>query len=614
MEDYDAWIIVGTGLDDDGIDKDIRKLKIKLKNEEEKLELKISAKEDAEADLQALLDNIEKVKEENQKNLEVLKETENEIKRLEEKSNAGGLNLGEASKLGRLENQVVDLQENYSKSNAELEKQNGLLNGAHNKVSQTTYEYGVQVRNVLELRKELEEAENVQKKFPNGINKIIKKVGRWALAVFGIRSAYMAIRQAMNVLSSVDEQLKTDLQYIRIAMATALEPIVKTIVEWALRLLQIIGAIVQKITGKNPFERVNENLKKANGSAKQLSKTLAGFDEMNVVGDNSSSGIGTPSIDITGNFELPTWMEKILAHKDEIVDFLLWLASMFLLLKLLSFAGTIGEISKAVRTLIPALETLSGLKLFGALAGIALTIVGIVETIKAIIDFIKDPSWDNFANILKGLAIALAGVAIAMIAVNVANPVAWILLAIAAFTALMALIIKNWDKIKAWFNKIGGIIQDKLINPIKNKFNALPNWFKSLIKTIVNNAIGAINGLISGLNSMLLPLRGTIVLLGKIMGKSWTLETISIPKIPYVRKGAIINQPNRGVDLGVAKGGESGHEGVVPLTDSQQMALLGAEIGKNVVINLTNILQMNGRQLNRELKTLQAEDNFAINR
>ena len=63
--------------------------------------------------------------------------------------------------------------------------------------------------------------------------------------------------------------------------------------------------------------------------------------------------------------------------------------------------------------------------------------------VKAIIDFINDPSWDNFAKILEGLTVILIGVAIAMLAVNAANPVAWIVLAIAAVAALAALIIEN---------------------------------------------------------------------------------------------------------------------------------------------------------------------------
>lgn len=73
--------------------------------------------------------------------------------------------------------------------------------------------------------------------------------------------------------------------------------------------------------------------------------------------------------------------------------------------------------------------------------------------------------------------------------------------------------------------------------------------------------------------------------------------------------------PNKGtlVGGGSAIGGEAGREGVIPLTDQQAMAELGKEIGKNVLVNLTNITQMNGRVISRELKQVQSTQNFAYN-
>ena len=73
--------------------------------------------------------------------------------------------------------------------------------------------------------------------------------------------------------------------------------------------------------------------------------------------------------------------------------------------------------------------------------------------------------------------------------------------------------------------------------------------------------------------------------------------------------------PNKGtlVGRGSAIGGEAGREGVIPLTDQQAMAELGREIGKNVLVNLTNITQMNGRVISRELKQVQSTQDFAYN-
>jgi hypothetical protein len=43
------------------------------------------------------------------------------------------------------------------------------------------------------------------------------------------------------------------------------------------------------------------------------------------------------------------------------------------------------------------------------------------------------------------------------------------------------------------------------------------------------------------------------------------------------------------------------------------MAELGREIGKNVLVNLTNIMQMNGRVISREMKQVTDTRDFAYN-
>ena len=54
--------------------------------------------------------------------------------------------------------------------------------------------------------------------------------------------------------------------------------------------------------------------------------------------------------------------------------------------------------------------------------------------------------------------------------------------------------------------------------------------------------------------------------------------------------------------------------GILPLTDQQAMSELGREIGKNILVNLTNIMQMNGRVIGREMKQITNTQDFAYNR
>lgn len=65
--------------------------------------------------------------------------------------------------------------------------------------------------------------------------------------------------------------------------------------------------------------------------------------------------------------------------------------------------------------------------------------------------------------------------------------------------------------------------------------------------------------------------------------------------------------------LGSAIGGESGAEGVIPLTDSQAMERLGEAIGKYITINANIVNNMNGRTISRQLKKIQTNQNFAYN-
>lgn len=474
-----------------------------------------------------------------------------------------------------------------------------------------------------------------------GLQGTIKKIAKWSLALFGIRTAYNAIRGAMSTLSQYDTQMADNIEYIRYALASSLQPVIQTILNLVIKLLQYINYIAKAWTGKNLFKTADafkSAQKSASGvakSAKEINKQLAGFDEMNVLSDSSSAGAGgaditAPNIDLTGmQGEVPSWVQWIVDNKDLII------AALF------GIAGGITAIKLGA-------DLLMGL-------GIGLIIAGIVKMVKAIIDFIKDPSWDNFAKILEGLAVILTGVAIAMLAVNAANPVAWIVLAIAAVVALAAVVIKNWDKIKEVLGKVGQWIYDHIIKPVADFFSGLwqgikdgvgsaVQWVKDKFKTIVDffgNLISKIVGLfkkigtkvgdaISGafkavingvlkaieniLNFPIKSINKLINVINKVPGIN--LGTLPTFKLPRLAKGGIINQPGRGIPVGYGQaiGGENRAEGVIPLTDSQQMQLLGEAIGRYVTINANITNTMNGRVISRELQKVNNTNDFAFNR
>ena len=493
-----------------------------------------------------------------------------------------------------------------------------------------------------------------------GLQGAIKKVAKWSLALFGVRSIYNAIRGAMSTLSQYDDQMSSNIEYIKYALANALKPVIEWILNAVVKLLQYINYIAKAWTGKNLFTgaKAFEGMKKSASStaksAKEINKQLAGFDEINILSDTSSTGgaggasgvdITASNIDLTGlQGEIPSWVQWIVDNKDLIIAALFGIAGGIIAIKL-------------------GVDLLMGL-------GIGLIIAGIAQTIQAIINFIKDPSWENFAKILEGLTPILAGVAVAMLAVNAANPVAWIMLAIAAVVALTATIIKNWDTIKSILGVVGSWIYEHIIKPVGNFFGGLWDtltngaanawkgiksvfgrvaeffgnvfgtaWrkvkdifstggkiFEGIKEGIVETFKAIVNAIIGGINSIIgTPFRKINNLLNSIRDLSFLgiapfawipYNVLPIPQIPKLAKGGIINQPGRGVPIGYGQaiGGENRAEGVIPLTDSQQMQLLGEAIGRYVTINANITNTMNGRVISRELQKVNNTNDFAFNR
>ena len=487
------------------------------------------------------------------------------------------------------------------------------------------------------------------------VSGVIKKVSRWALAIFGVRSAYLAIRSAMSILSESDETLKANIDYIRWALANMLKPIIEWIVNAVYTILQLIGQIVQLFTGYNIFQNsgikdYKKAMKDSNKSAKELKKTIAGFDEMNVLTDNSNNGAsgGTPTQNLANLGQTPEWMNTLFKVKDFIGEILPIIASIFAIL---------FKIKKL---------------------GLYIAIYGIYKTIKEIIKWIKEPTFENFMGILQGIAITVTGIAIAF--------GAWPVAIGAALALIVTTIIKNWDKIKEWlggflewidttfretmrqlFGPIGdfivdvfknaveqiGLAFDGLIQPIKKIYNGI-------IKMTQGDFLGGLKDIFGGMIDILLwpfrtlinfiksiwdiiskPIKSLVDKIKKALGFKVDMEYkfsaggggsgsyggggggggyrakggIFYPsKLPKLAVGGIINNPGAGVPYNGAIIGERGAEAVVPLTDSQQMALLGETIGKYITVELTNVTELDGRQIARKVDKIQQNNNFVLNR
>lgn len=650
----DGWITIGTKLDTKQLESDLKKEESRLKQYQKEAEKLTTQKTKIEVDLQ----EYEKAK-------VAIQQSTNEILRTAQTQEQVEFVLaGENTELQQL-------NEKYSKQFTQIEDIN-------KKIQENAYNQKLVTNEIDRMNNKLIQTRGFDsikegiKNVGKSVENVTKKIGRWAIAIFGVRSAYMAVRNAINVIANDDEQLKADIDYMKRAMVYTLEPLVRKIIELAKQLMFYVGYIVKAWTGKNIFASANKNLKKATGSAKQLNKelnkTIASFDEMNVVQDTSSSdvsgssGIVTPSFDLeSGNIEPPGWLKWIADNKDLILSVL---------------GGIIGALT-AIKLGFGAIQAI----------GIGITIMGIVYAIQALIDYLNNPSFKNFGKIIQGIGVAIIGVGIAVGSLPVVIA--------GAITIIWGTIVKYWDKIQAflqggidwlkgksdWIHKVfgdnignmydnfvntlqsildwaGRIMNgikknfDELISFVKNVFagnwkgawqnvkniftniwNGMKNTAKTVLNGILNTAknigsgVGKIvsNAFKSVINTVLDYIEGklnkpidAINALNDVINKvpGIHLGKISRFKLPRLAKGAIASYPGRGIPTtgGGAKWAEAGQEAYLPLTDSQFLSRLGQSIGEHVVINLTNVNQMNGRVISREMKKINNESDFAFNR
>lgn len=472
---------------------------------------------------------------------------------------------------------------------------------------------------------DLNKIQNSIEDISNSVSKTIGKVGKWALAIFGVRSAYNFLRQSASTLAQYNDQIAKDFEYMRFAVASMLQPAIEGMIQLAYKLLTYINYIAKAWFGVDLFANASVSaMEKGAKSAEKMKKSLAGFDEMNVINDNGTTGAmgaTSPSFDLSApeDVPVPSWIKFIVDNKEYILATLAGIAG-FLVAINLGLGGIMG-------------------------LGIGLILAGIVLLVQGIMDFLKEPTWENFLGILQGIALVVAGIAVLF--------GGWIVALVAFGVAIVANVIQNWDKVKSILGVVGSWINEKIIQPVakfftglwdgikngvgtavswvKEKFNAMITFFSNLIDKIVGffkNLGGKVGDVIGGafkavingilwsietiLNSPIKAVNKLIKVINKVPGIDLgTLPTFTLPRLAV---GGIVNMPSRGVQVGGAIAGEAGAEGVIPLTDSQAMETLGQAIGRYITINANITNSMNGRVISRELKKINNQDDFAYNR
>lgn len=661
----DGYLKIKTKLDNSGIDKDITELKNKIKKAQtDNLGL------DKEATgLQEEISQYEKLCNEADKYKEKIKQLEAERKTL----TLGGLSSTNVPQYNSLTTNIDLMKQKYSQATIEIDKQASKIDKVYAKLNKIKAK---QTENNVKVQEFKDKIESIKiNKVQNQINNIgkgiqgqISKIGKMAFAIIGIRTAWNAVRSAINIVSQYNSQVSTDLEYMRYCIANALVPIVQSLIKLLYTALSYINAISTAWFGINlfsnssakNFQKMKNNASGTAKSAKEIQKSLQGFDEMNILQDNTGStggsvGVSTPSMDLRNmQGEIPAWLKWIIENKDIILSVMAGVTAGLLAWKL----------------------GLGGIKALG----IGIMVAGVILAIQGLIAYLNDPTFNNFGKVIQAIGIAILGLAIIIGNLPLA--------VIAAVVIIWGTIVKYWEQTKAFFQ--GGIdwlkeksdwirqmfgdvvgdiydnfvsgLQDvlywldstmkgikanfnEIISFIKNVFSG--NWqgawqniknifsniwegMKNTVKTIfgligkmainIGKTVGAtisgafkavVNGVLWAIENILnTPIRTVNRLIGvinKVPGIN--LGYLNTFNLPRLAKGGVISQPTQAII------GEAGKEAVVPLENNMEwLDMLADKLASKIgTSGGSYIINLDGRTIQRGQAKRQQELAFATN-
>lgn len=304
------------------------------------------------------------------------------------------------------------------------------------------------------------------------LGKVVKMFGRIAMYRL-VRSAIKAISTAAKegvnnlvmysaALNSTDAaaanatmseyattllQVKNTLGAALMPILTALLPVINTIASAFITAANAVNMFFQALQGKTTFTKAKKStvdyaksLKTATGAAKELQKTLLGFDEINRLNAENKGGGGAAGADFSNMFEEAEISEKVKKYAEKAQKI-------------------IDAINKFIHSVIGILTTALGLFVIGALLtftganiplGIGLMIAGAVIFGKEIAE-----KWDEIPKKLRtvimkimvavGFGIAVIGVLLAFSGANIPLGIGLIIAGAAILGAACAL---DWEEVK----------------------------------------------------------------------------------------------------------------------------------------------------------------------
>lgn len=399
------------------------------------------------------------------------------------------------------------------------------------------------------LKNTSKSVENLGTQMSSSFKKGLNSLKRFTLGLIGVRTGLTYLIQSMKTYINSSDSMKAKTNGISQALAQSLAPYaeiavsaLQKLVHWVILAVAYFTTFINKIFGTNiaiagmssSMKSLTKNTKKA---AKAAKDSLAPFDELNILQENSGSdsgsdyvapdftGLGISEDDFAGLTAFGDWLDD---HKEIIQWLLITIAAIVAV-------WTLWNIAVGVFNALMALNPIV-LIIMAAIAVIALIIVywddlkdvalavlnAIGETISEVWNGLIKPIinaiWDIIKWVINSIITSIKLVLSIVIGILTA-----VSNAIRNFATLAVNIVKSifegiWNIIKTIFNGIKDFISKILKGDISGAFESLKNtvikvfsiiW--STIKNIFSNIWNFIKGVASSIGDIFSnAIRGTV--------------------------------------------------------------------------------------------------------
>lgn len=459
MEKKDGALVIETKLSTEKFDNDLKKIDKSTKNMINRYNKSVDSIKSQEL-------AIEKVK--------------NKIEELQLYANTGVIKDSEVGQIEHL--------------NKKLDIMNSKLEESKKQTNELGKEINKNLGNKAKFAGIIDGFDGVGKKIDKLKTRMTRLIGTVAIfnlirnSLTNLRNGYMSLLKQNDSFSSSLNQIKANLMTAFAPIYNACLPAINSLMNALSKVTGTLAVFVSGLFGtslkdaKKQAEGLSKSLDDTAKSGEKASGSLASFDNLEVIADNSASGTSSSNNGIDYSGEI-TYSQKLLDilnnikdfvvdNKELIIGFLSTIGIIIGAFKIAKFINNIMDLGKAFNILSSGLGKIISFITTNitTIAGLGLIVAGIVLLVQDIIDFINNPSWEKFGEILIDIGIILGGLALI---------IGGIPLAIAAACAvIIGLIIKYWDEICAFFEPAVTWIYEKVIKPIGDFFSNLCNSIK----------------------------------------------------------------------------------------------------------------------------------------